>query len=140
MVLRTVPRPQSVAAVGSQRSQHCLPVAFAGRTGTVPCAGWHGSGAARCPVRRGHETGAELSATARVSVAHGSGNGVCDPSWGGDGSVLRGDGGVVAEVCVVQQERPRENMAGGEPEAERSWVIRRAGERVDVVSREAEIL
>src|SRR5579871_384082 len=91
-------------------------------------------------IRRGHEAGAELSATARVSVAHGSGDGVCDPSWGGDGSVLRGDGRVVAEVCVVQQEQPREDMAGGEPEAERSWLIRRAGERVDVVSREAQSL
>ena len=49
---------------------------------------------------------------------------------------LRGDGGVAAEVCVVRQELARTDLAGGEPEAERSGVIRRAGKCVYMVSGE----
>src|SRR5262245_23303600 len=37
---------------------------------------------------------------------------------------------------MVQQELKRKDMASGEPKAERPWFIRRAGERVYVVSGE----
>ena len=43
---------------------------------------------------------------------------------------------LAAEVCVVQQELQSKDVAGGEPEAERPGFIRRAGERVYMVSGE----
>ena len=49
----------------------------------------------------------ELPESDGLSVAHGSGDGVCDPCGGGDEPVLRGDGGVAAEVCVVLEELAR---------------------------------
>ncbi len=73
-----------------------------------------------------------------VSLADGSGDGICDSCRCVDEPVLRGDGRVAAEVCVVLEELARTDVAGGEPEAERSWVVRRAGKRVHVVSGEVQ--
>ena len=71
-----------------------------------------------------------------LSAAHGIRDGVCDPCEGGNERVLRRDGRVAAEVCVVQQELPRKVVAGGKPEAERPGFIRRSRECVHMVSGE----
>src|SRR5437588_11746569 len=73
-----------------------------------------------------------------VSLTHGSGDGICNSCRCVDEPVLRGNGRVVAEVYVVFQELASTDLAGREPKAERSWVIRRAGKRVHVVSGEAQ--
>ena len=55
----------------------------------------------------GDEAEGELPESDGLSAADGSGDGVCDPCGGGDEPVLRGDGGVAAEVCVVHEELAR---------------------------------
>ena len=72
--------------------------------------------------RASDEAEGELLESDGLSAAHGSGDGICDPCGGDDEPVLRRDGRVAAEVCVVHEELAGEDVAGGEPEAERSWV------------------
>ncbi len=73
-------------------------------------------------------TGYRLPTEAEMEVCHSCG-GVDEP-------VFRRNGRLAAEVCVVREELSGADVAGGEFEAERLGVIRRAGERVDVVSGE----
>src|SRR6516225_6297176 len=83
--------------------------------------------------RSGDETEGELFASDGVSTADGSGDGVCDSCGGVDEPVLRRNGRIAAEVCVVSEEFAGESVARGEPETQRFWVVRRAGERVYLV-------
>src|SRR5437868_4555378 len=87
--------------------------------------------------QRGYAEG-EVPEPIGVSLTRGSGDGICNSCRCVDEPVLRGNGRVVAEVCVVFQELASTDVAGREPKAERSWVIRRAGKPVHVVSGEVQ--
>ena len=64
------------------------------------------------------EAEGELPEFDGVSVAHGSGDGVCDPCGSVDEPVLRRDGRVAAEVCVVQEELRFQDTACRNQDAE----------------------
>src|SRR5262249_42899416 len=65
----------------------------------------------------------ELFESQRLSASHGSGDGVCGPCRRGDMSVLRGNGRIAVEICVVQRKFPRKYVAGGKLETQRSGFV-----------------
>src|ERR1700682_6286789 len=57
-----------------------------------------------------------------------------DPCGCIDGSVFRRNGRIAAEVCVVSEEFAGADLACGDFETQRSWVVRHAGECIFLVS------
>ena len=72
-----------------------------------------------------------------LSPADRGGDGVRRRAGAIDEPVLRGDGGAAAEVRLVREELAGQDVAGGQPEAERPGPVRHAGQRRSAGARRA---